>query len=121
MRATSEAFASAFPKTAISDRLARLRKDHEFCELDSVRNILAHRISGMRSVRGRSVIELDGAITRSVEDVYHLHGASELEYDEHMIERHLNSITAALTAMTTDALDFVRTTKKPRTASVSAP
>lgn len=121
LRATSEAFASAFPKAAISERLARLRKDSEFCELDSIRNILAHRISGMRSVRGQSVLELNGTITGSVEDVYHLHGASELKYDEQLIERNFNGITAALTAMTTDGLEFVRATKKPRTASVSVP
>jgi hypothetical protein len=42
------------------DRLACLRKDSQFRELDSIRNILAHRLSGMRSVRSSSVRELDG-------------------------------------------------------------
>jgi len=117
LKVTSEAFGAAFPNTAITDRLVRLRKDSQFCELDSIRNILAHRISGMRSVRSRSIRELDGTFTRSREDVLYLHGANEAQYDEELIQRHLNGITSTLTAMVTAALGFVQGAQKYRTAT----
>ena len=108
LRTTSEAFCAAFPHSAISDRLATLRNDSEFCKVDSVRNILAHRISGMRSVRSYSVLELDGTFTGSREDVLHLHGADELQYDEELIQRHLNGLTAKLTVLVEAALELLQ-------------
>lgn len=49
---TTDAYCAAFPNTPISHRLAALRNDAEFCKLELIRNILAHRISGMIAIRG---------------------------------------------------------------------
>lgn len=115
LRSASDAFNAAFPNTAISNSLVDLRNDGEFRKLDSIRNILAHRICGIRAVRSYSVRELDGTFTGSREDVLHLHGADELQYDEELIQRHLDAITCTLSALVTAAVEFVRGAKKHRT------
>jgi len=117
LRTTSDAFCAAFPNTAISERLARLQNDSEFCKLDSIRNIFAHRISGMRSVRSYSVLELDGTATGSREEVLHLHGADELQYDEELIQRHLKAITSLLIALVEASIEFVKTAERKQQAT----
>jgi hypothetical protein len=60
----------------------------------------------MRSVRSYSVRELDGTFTGSREDVLHLHGADEVQYDEELIQRYLNDLTAMLTVLVRAALEL---------------
>jgi hypothetical protein len=117
LRSASEAFQAAFPHAEISNRLSALANDADLCRLDSIRNILSHRIAGMRSVRSYSVLELDGAVTGTREEAWHLHGTDELRYDEEMIQRLLNGITSNLTTLVTAAVEVVRSTKNYRTAT----
>jgi len=95
LRTITDAFRAAFSNTGISDRLACLRNHSEFCKLDSIRNILAHRISDMRSVRSYSVRELDGAIT-GCSPLTRRRGASIRWGIATLLQHELNAITSTL-------------------------
>jgi hypothetical protein len=105
LEATSKAFMTAYPKASITKRLAELLQEPEFTWIERLRNILAHRVSGRRSVRGE-------------EDTWHIPGSpKKLTFDEQMIQRELDEITSMLTVLTTAAREFAEV-HKPVEANV---
>jgi len=106
---TAKAFQAAFPGLLITSRLAALPQEPEFKRLDTVRNILAHRLSGRRNVRGESIHHSDGTFTHTREEVWHIPGSSdELIFDEEMIQRCLDGITGLLTSLVEASIEFAR-------------
>src|SRR5437899_2587730 len=106
-KATSKALSAAFPNAAITGLLAGLSQDSGFTIIDVVRNLLAHRISGRRSVRASSTTHPDGRHTHWHEETWHIPGSnSELIFDEQMLQHHLNDITRLLTTLAPAAREF---------------
>lgn len=62
--ATAKAFGSAFPQSPLTGLLGSMPQDARFDTIDTVRNLLAHRISGRRSVRESATTHEDGTQTQ---------------------------------------------------------
>jgi len=99
---TSNAFSTVFPAAAITAVLARLLRQPEFTEVQEFRNLLAHRISGRRSIRGRS----DG-ITSTHEETWHIPGSSDnLDFSADMLQDRLKEIDGVLATLIAAAKEF---------------
>jgi len=114
---TAKAFTAAFPKARITGLLAGLSKDTRFGTIDTVRNLVGHRISGRRSVRASSTMHPDGTHTHWREETWHLPGAAgTLAFDDEMLQRHLDDVTALLASLASAAREFAeaeRASRKP--------
>ena len=107
LNSTSEAFSAAFPQEAITGELEALSQKPEFIAIDGLRNVLAHRVSGRRSIRAWGTVERDGTHTHTQEETWHVPGSAEkLVFDETMIERHLSDITTLLTTLASASRAF---------------
>lgn len=113
--ATTKAFTAAFPQAPITGLLANLPKDARFSTIDSVRNLVGHRVSGRRSVRASSTLELHGTQMHWREETWHLPGAaSTMTFDEEMLQRPLDDVTSLLTSLASAARDFAAAEKAAR-------
>ncbi|MFI5092975.1 MAG: hypothetical protein ACHQIK_06000 [Candidatus Acidiferrales bacterium] len=106
--ATHKALRAAFPQDTITGHLGSLQQDARFASIDAVRNLLAHRISGRRSVRSSSTRHEDGRITRDFhEETWHIPGAlGKLVFDKELLQRHLADITDLLSSLAAAARAF---------------
>lgn len=107
LKSTGEAFVAAFPQEPITMQLTALPQRAEFEVLDSRRNLLAHRVSGMRSVRYYSERELDGSYARTREEFWYVPGQDPLIFDEDLLQRQLDWVTSMLTTLLSASRDFV--------------
>jgi hypothetical protein len=104
---TSAAFAKTFPHTKIASQLAGLLHARDFTSIDALRNILAHRVSGRRSVRVSSTAHFDGNTTHVREETWHIPGSSEvLVFSGEMLHQHLAQLTAQLVSLVAAAREF---------------
>lgn len=105
---TSKAFSATFPQAEITSLLVALPDDARFSIIDTVRNLVGHRISGRRSVRGSGTTHADGTHTTDWhEETWHIPGAAgKLVFDEELLQRHLDDITALLTPLASASRDF---------------
>ncbi|MFZ0335931.1 MAG: hypothetical protein WBE47_00250 [Candidatus Acidiferrales bacterium] len=106
--ATCKALSAAFPQDAITGVLGSLQKDARFASIDAVRNLLAHRLSGRRSVRSASTRHKDGTYTTDFhEETWHIPGApGKLVFDTELLQRHLGDITDLLSSLAAAARAF---------------
>jgi len=112
LKATSGAFTAAFPQTSITRGLVELPQKAEFNRIEEIRNILAHRLIGRRSVRSYGILNSDGTSTHTREDVLNLLGSdAEPSFDEELIQRHLDAITSLLTSLVEASLEFAKSNK----------
>lgn len=122
-QATAKAFKAAFPQAAITALLAGLSKDSRFSTIDTVRNLVGHRISGRRSVRASSTMQPDGTHTHWREETWHLPGAAgKLMFDEELLRHHLDDVTALLMSLSAVAREFAvaeQATRKPASETQS--
>jgi hypothetical protein len=103
--ATIGAFECAFPHATVTIRLKELPHKSEFKTIKTVRNLIAHRVSGRRSIRGWSTLRSD---THLREERWYLPGSDEaLIFDEGLLQRHLDEITSMLTTIVSSALEFL--------------
>lgn len=106
-KATTKAFDTGFPTAAITGLLVRLSDEPGFAIIDTVRNLVGHRLSGRRSVSASSTIHRDGTHTQWREETWHIPGAGRtLTLDEELLQRHLNDITGLLASLVTAAREF---------------
>src|SRR4029077_15361279 len=92
LQTTAKAFTVAFPTAAITTGLTDLLPKSEFRRIDEIRNLLAHRVSGRRSIRGGS----DGT-AQWHEETWHIPGATvPLQFDKEMLHGVLDEITHML-------------------------
>jgi hypothetical protein len=109
LAATAKAFTAAFPQASITHHLSELLHRPEFTAIDGIRNILAHRLSGRRSIQSLGTTHPDGTYTHAQEETWHLVGSDEkLIFDEKLIQRHLDEITRLLTMLALAARLFVQ-------------
>jgi len=105
---TIRAYQDAFLDALITVRLAELVGKREFKTIRTVRNLIAHRVSGRRHIRGYSTRE-----THTREERWYLPGSDDaLIFDEELLQRHLDDITSMVTALITSGLDFVNAIEK---------
>jgi hypothetical protein len=111
---THKAMSAAFPQDAVTRLLGNLRQDAGLANIEAVRNLLAHRISGRRSVRSASTRHEDGNITRDFhEETWHIPGAPEkLILDKEMLQRLLADITDLLSSLSSAARTFAESHNK---------
>jgi hypothetical protein len=106
-RITSEALSAVFPDAQVTKLLAGLPQDPAFNKISETRNLLAHRISGRRSICVSSTIEPGGTLTELRKDTWHHPGSKgELIFDGGMLQHHLDHITRLLSALAAQALEF---------------
>jgi hypothetical protein len=104
---TSEAFAATFPAATITQQLVRLRKEPAYIDLDTLRNILAHRLAGRRSVKILGTTHADGSRTELREENWHVPGLGRsLSFDDDLLQRHLVDIRALLTTLISVSRQF---------------
>jgi hypothetical protein len=105
---THKAMSAAFPHDAISGLLGSLAQDARFAGIDAVRNLLAHRISGRRSVRSASTRHKDGTCTTDLhEETWHIPGApAKLVFDKDLLQRHLDDLSTMLSQLVVAARAF---------------
>lgn len=108
LAATSKAFTVACPNAGITGELAALLKTPEFTQIDNIRNLLAHRLSGRHSVQESVTLHPDGTYTVDMhEETWHIPGLNQgLEFGDDMLQRHLRDITGMLAKLTTAAREF---------------
>jgi len=110
---TQKAMSAAFPQDAITGLLSALSQDTRFSTIDTLRNLLAHRISGRRSVRSSGTLNKDGTYTTDFhEETWHIPGTpGKLLFDKDMLQRHLADITDLLCSLATAARTFAESHK----------
>jgi hypothetical protein len=109
LKTTRKAFKNAFATAAITARLIELLPKPEFTQIKELRNILAHRLSGRRSVCAWS----DGT-THTREETWHVPGSTDdMPFSEDMLQHHLTEITDMLTELTSAAREFAESEKPP--------
>ena len=98
----------AFPNDAITGLLSGLSQDTRFSTIDAFRNLLAHRLSGRRSVRSSGTLNKDGTHTTDFhEETWHIPGATgKLVFGTDMLERQLADVTDIVSALATAARTF---------------
>lgn len=104
----SRAFIASFPQATITALLVELSKDARFSTIDAVRNVVGHRLSGRRSVRGASTMQEDGSFTQDwQEDTWHLPGSPiALNFEEDLLQKQLDNVTDLLAELSAAARDF---------------
>jgi hypothetical protein len=111
--ATAKAYTAAFPQASITGLFAGLSRNSRFRTIDTVRNLVGHRISGRRSVRASSTLQPDG--THWCEETWHLPGAAgTLKFDEELLERFLGDVTALLTSLSAAVRELAAAEKAAR-------
>jgi hypothetical protein len=109
LTATSAAFAKTFPHTEIASRLADLLQTPDFTSVDAFRNILAHRVSGRRSIQVSTTVHSGGAVTPTRKETWHIPGSLvALEFNEQMLHTYLAQLTVQLLSLVTAARDFTQ-------------
>jgi hypothetical protein len=107
---TRKAFGAAFPHAAVTRQFADLSRDTAFTDVEGVRNILAHRLSGRRTIHTWGTMHSDGTETSAREETWHLPGLNKkLIFDDDLIRRQFDDVTHLLTGLVTASLAFVQT------------
>lgn len=117
LKSTSSAFTAAFPQTSIAKALADLPQRAEYSRIDEIRNILAHRLSGMRSLKAYGAYQADGTYTHTSEDVWRIMGTDELPLGEELLQQHLDGITSLLTSLVEASIEFLRNSKPAKASA----
>ena len=100
LNATKNEYSSAFPNTGLSYQLSGLLTDPKFKEISAIRNIVAHRLTGRRTIR---------TCGGKREEHWYVPGVGDTTtFDPDMVQRHFNEVTRLLTTLTSAALEFMR-------------
>jgi len=112
LKSTVSAFEATSPGSPISRNLRSLLKNSTFKQIEDIRNILAHRITGRRNVRSYGNTDSDGVYTQIREEIWHIPGSDkEFIFDEDLIQRYLDEITGLLKLLISAAMKFVKAAK----------
>jgi hypothetical protein len=110
LKNTVSALETHFPGSAVARNFRELLNDATFTQVDDIRNILVHRLTGRRHIRSYDNADLSGEYAHRREEFWHLPGSDkELVFDEGLIQRYFDEITRLLTALIQAALEFVKT------------
>ena len=104
---TAKAFADAFPGESITKDVGALSNDARFRKIDSVRNVVGHRLSGRRGMRFWSTPLGDGSYARRKEQTWNLPGSeTRMTLDANMLKGRLDDVTALLSELSKHAREF---------------
>jgi hypothetical protein len=113
LKTTINAFMASFPNATITNHLRKLSEDPAFRRIDTIRNILAHRLTGRRNVHSTGTTNADGTYTQTREEIWYIPGSSEkLEFSEKLIQRHLEEAARLLTITVLVSLEFLKSKKR---------
>jgi len=113
LKTTHAAFEAAFPNSSVTAYLAQMAKDPGFTRIDTIRNLLAHRLTGRRNIRSFGSTHPDGTYTEKREELWYLPGLNEeIFFDKQLVQRHLDDVTRLLTTLTSASLEFVKSQQK---------
>ena len=113
LKTTLAAFEAAFQNSSVTLNLAAMAKDPGFTRIDTIRNLLAHRIAGKRNTRCFGASHSDGTYTERREELWYIPGLNEeVFFDKQLVQRHLDDVTRLLTALTLASLEFVKSQQK---------
>ncbi len=113
LKATVSAFETSFPSGKITGDLKELLSNVTFKEIEDIRNILSHRLTGRRYIQSCGNTDPNGVYTHSRKEFWHLPGSDrELIFDEGLIQRFFDEMTRLLTGLIQAALEFVKTANK---------
>jgi hypothetical protein len=108
--AAAGAFAAAFPQARITKLLQKLLPDDadaRFNIIYTVRNLVGHRLSGRRSVRGLGTTHEDGRYSYRREDTWYIPGLTQqLVFNEKMLQDQLENIAGLLNPRVSAAREF---------------
>ena len=109
IKLTAEVYEKEFPKAAISDELKQFLSSAEFRRIDVIRNLLAHRVSGRKSVQGWSTVSGQTILEHRREESWHIPGCPEkLQFSGDMLHAELRQLTVKLRSLVTAANQFAR-------------
>ncbi len=113
LETTHTAFKAAFPNSSVTAYLTTMAQDPGFTRIHTIRNLLAHRLTGRRNIRSVGSIHPGGTYTERREDLWYIPGLNEEVYfDKQLMQRHLDDVTRLLTALTSASLEFVKSQRK---------
>ncbi|MDR3628738.1 MAG: hypothetical protein P4L42_00210 [Desulfocapsaceae bacterium] len=113
LKTTRAAFESVFPYSLVTTNLATIVADPAFTRIDTIRNLLAHRLTGRRNVRTVGTTHPDGTHTERREEFWYIPGLNEkVCFDKQLVQRHLSDVTRLLRALTSASLEFVKSQQK---------
>lgn len=90
--------------------LAEFLQSAEYRQLDEIRNILAHRIAGLRTAQYTSTVEVKGTARfemQTKEQFWTVLGANKQPFDQYLLERHLDGMTLKLISLFDSAVAFL--------------
>jgi hypothetical protein len=95
-------------------RLSELTQKPEYKDIDRLRNILAHRLAGRRSVQHVGRTHTDGTYTYTHEVFWHVPDlVKSWSLTEGLLQHHLNSLTALVSVLASAARQFAETKGAP--------
>jgi hypothetical protein len=108
---THKAMDAAFPQDTVTGLLGSLQNDARIASIDAFRNLLAHRLSGRRSVCSKQTRHEDGTHTTDFhEETWHIPGApGKLIFDRGLLQRQLADVTDLLSSLAAAARVFAET------------
>jgi len=107
------ALEAGFPDSAITKNFRDLLNNATFTQVDDIRNILAHRLTGRRNVHSYGNTDSDGVYAQTRKEIWHIQGSDkELLFDEGLIQRYFDEITELLTGLISAALEFVKAARR---------
>jgi hypothetical protein len=102
LRGTSKAFLGAFPNASITSGLADLVQKPGFIRIETIRNLLAHRLSGRPRFRSYTV-----GWTYTQVETWHVPGLPDaLQFSPDMLHYLMDEITGMLTSLIAAAREF---------------
>ena len=105
---TSKEFGAAFPHASLTTGLVALLQDVDYKQISTMRNILAHRVAGGRSIHV-DVRHSDPTFAPTREEAWSAQGSNDrLIFDDQLLQRPLSGITKLLTTLLQAAIDLVR-------------
>lgn len=111
LKATVEKYKHVFPQATISKLMADLLTSREFCRVEVIRNVLAHRLSGRKSVRSWTTVRKDKIVKSRTEITWHIPGSSEtLNFSEEMLHIEFRGLTRRLRPLIANARSFAAST-----------
>lgn len=108
LKTTLDVFKSAFPNSSVALSLSAMAKDPGFTRIGTIRNLLAHRLTGRRNIRSYNSASHPGR-----EELQYIPGLNEeVFFDKQLVQRQLDDVTRLLTALTSASLEFVKSKQK---------
>jgi hypothetical protein len=107
LSSAGKSYSVAFPHTAITKHLLELSKRSEYKDINTLRNTLAHRISGRRSIQFLGATHPDGTDRETRKEYLHVPGLGKpVNLSDALLQQHLDHIRNLLTTLASASRQF---------------